>query len=172
MKLSFIKARQKRIIQNDTKVWGAILVTIITVLLSANIYVSIEASNTSRKKIEIDAQKTKLEADTKLLNSNIDTLKSNLVIINSIYKRNDITRDSIKNVLEVIPEDIFISRMENSTNSLKIYGYTPTKEIYYYLMSPPLVSIFDKSGVVFTPRAGGGFSFISMNILEHERLEK
>jgi hypothetical protein len=172
MKLSFIKSRQKRIIQNDTKVWVAILVTIITILISANVYISIEASSTLRKKIELDNQKSKLEIDTKLLNTNIDTLKANLVIINAIHKKNDITKDSIKNVLEIIPEDIFISRMESTSNSLRIYGYTPTKEIYYYLMSPPLVSIFDKSGVIFTPKAGGGFGFISMNVLEHERLEK
>jgi hypothetical protein len=130
-----------------------------------------------------------LEIKTILYNKDIDsfnkeiiTLKRNISNIISqkefIYKqktlyedimvKNSLMKDSIKNLLDLIPDPITLTSILFDKNKLIIYGITPTKDIYNMLMLPPLESIFTKTKTYFYQMNNGWYKFKSENYLKEK----
>ncbi len=80
-----------------------------------------------------------------------------------IYARNTLLRDSIKNLFDLVPDKITLNRVIIGKDSLIIYGRTPTKDIFNFLLSAPLKSIFSTSNTVFYLTKNGWYNFVSTN---------
>jgi hypothetical protein len=78
-------------------------------------------------------------------------------------------KDSIKNLLDLIPDPITLSSISFDKNRLIIYGITPTKEIYNMLMLPPLESIFTETNTSFYQLPNGWYRFKSENFLKEKQ---
>jgi len=85
-----------------------------------------------------------------------------------VIDTNIIIKDSIKNLFALIPDSIHLVKAEIGKKTLKLFGYTPSKEIYNNLLLPPLKSIFTKSTVVFYPIGSGWYKFVSTNTSQEE----
>jgi hypothetical protein len=53
---------------------------------------------------------------------------------------------------------------------LILYGETPTKDIYEFMLQAPLRSIFHHTYTSFYPTQNGWYNFVSTNYLEEENL--
>ena len=84
-------------------------------------------------------------------------------VAETVYASNIVLRDSIKNLFELIPDQITLTRVLMQSDSLILYGKTPSREMYNFLLSSPLRSIFHESSTVFYLNNDGWYSFVSTN---------
>jgi hypothetical protein len=82
--------------------------------------------------------------------------------------KNQLTKQQIKNLLDLIPDPITLEKFYIDNDKLIIYGITPTKDAYNLLMLPPLESLFAKTITTFYKLPNGWYKFKSENYLKSE----
>jgi len=120
-----------------------------------------------------ELQKTKIQkADLKTsiikMKHSIEFMETQSNLANKIYTTNNVLKDSIKNLFDLVPERITLSKAQIQNNGLILYGITPNKEIYEYMLAAPLRSIFAKTHTTFYQLDNGWLRFVSSNHLENE----
>ena len=166
---SFTKPNKKPLFKEDTKLWVVFIAISIFLYLSFAIFLVIKTYLYNK--------------DIKNYTNEIKTLKQKITDINNkkefIYKektlyedimvKNSLMKDSIKNLLDLIPDPITLSSISFDKNKLIIYGVTPTKDIYNMLMLPPLESIFTETKTYFYQMPNGWYKFNSVNYLKEKQ---
>ena len=79
-------------------------------------------------------------------------------------------KESIKNLFDLVPDRIVLSEADLKERSLVLYGITPNKEVYEFLLQAPLRSIFHRTYSSFYPMENGWYRFVSTNFLEDEEV--
>ena len=85
-----------------------------------------------------------------------------------IAKQNLMLKDSIINLFEMIPEQITLNKIQMEQYQLTLYGTTPSKQIYTFLLEVPLRSIFNQSRADFYLLYNGWYNFVSVSKLNQE----
>jgi len=166
---SFTKPDKKPIFKEDTKLWVVFITISMFLYLSFALFLVIKTYLYNK--------------DIKNYTNEIKTIKQKITTINNkkefIYKektlyedimvKNSLMKDSIKNLLDLIPDPITLSSISFDKNKLIIYGITPTKDIYNMLMLPPLESIFTETKTYFYQMPNGWYRFNSVNYLKEKQ---
>ncbi len=166
---SFTKPNKKPLFKEDTKLWIVFITISMFLYLSFALFLVIKTYLYNK--------------DIKNYTNEIKTLKQKITDINNkkefIYKektlyedimvKNSLMKDSIKNLLDLIPDPITLSSISFDKNKLIIYGVTPTKDIYNMLMLPPLESIFTETKTYFYQMPNGWYRFNSVNYLKEKQ---
>jgi len=124
-------------------------------------------SQKERRKL-FDDKRAALEKEIKKIENSIIFINKESTLGNHVVDTNIIIKDSIKNLFALIPDSIHLVKAEIGKKTLKLFGYTPSKEMYNNLLLPPLKSIFTKSKVVFFPVGNGWYKFVSTNTSQEE----
>ena len=124
-------------------------------------------SQKERRKL-FDNKRAALEKEIKKIENSIIFINKESTLGNHVVDTNIIIKDSIKNLFALIPDSIHLVKAEIGKKTLKLFGYTPSKEMYNNLLLPPLKSIFTKSKVVFFPVGNGWYKFVSTNTSQEE----
>ncbi|MDR2638909.1 MAG: hypothetical protein LBC09_03610 [Helicobacteraceae bacterium] len=171
MRYSLTAPRVKRLLDTDTKLWA--LFTIFIVALFAAIKITLElliAAQTIQmnayrdERSQYEAQIENLQIQTHMVLQDIET-------VSRTAAKNKVIKDSLINLLDLIPDQIYLTEATASETALRIKGYTPSQDIYNYLLRPPLESIFAKTAVSFLADGRGGYAFDSVSVMdENERL--
>jgi hypothetical protein len=170
MKYSLVQPRIKKVIRLDSQLWVGFtlllvaiffLMTTIFAIMKTTVDYSTDSYNEERAVIE--KQIVKIEESIKLV-------KSQKELGNKVYDRNKIVADSVSGLFDLIPDSIYLNEVVIDENSLILKGYTPSKEIYNYLLLPPLKSIFTITKTSFFPMDNGWFRFKSENESEKESI--
>jgi len=166
---SFTTPKPKPLLKEDTKLW------LIFITISVVLYISFA--------LFLEIKTILYNKDIESFNKEIITLKQKIANIDSqkqfIYKqktlyedimvKNSLMKDSIKNLLDLIPDPITLSSISFDKNKLIIYGITPTQDIYNMLMLPPLESIFTETKTYFYQMSNGWYKFKSENYLKEKQ---
>ena len=81
-------------------------------------------------------------------------------------------KNSIKNLFDLVPDQITLTKEVMEKDLLNLEGITQTKDTYRLLLEPPLKSIFNTSKVDFTfNRQIGKYLFKSINSVSEESKE-
>ena len=165
---SFTQPKKKPIFKEDTKLW------LVLIFISLIMYIGFSAFLLIKGYF--------LKKDVKRLQNNIIVAKNQIIKINkekefiytqkALYEdiniKNQLTKQQIKNLLDLVPDPITLERFYIDNNKLIIYGITPTKDVYNLLMLPPLKSIFYKTVTTFYEMPNGWYKFKSENYLKSE----
>jgi len=166
---SFTTPKPKPLIKEDTKLW------LVFIVISVVLYISFA--------LFLEIKTVLYNKDIESFNREIITLKQKIVKIDSqkefIYRqktlyedimvKNSLMKDSIKNLLDLIPDPVTLSSISFDKNKLIIYGITPTQDIYNMLMLPPLESIFTETKTYFYQMSNGWYKFKSENYLKEKQ---
>jgi len=166
---SFTTPKPKPLIKEDTKLW------LVFIVISVVLYISFA--------LFLEIKTVLYNKDIESFNKEIITLKQKIVKIDSqkefIYRqktlyedimvKNSLMKDSIKNLLDLIPDPVTLSSISFDKNKLIIYGITPTQDIYNMLMLPPLESIFTETKTYFYQMSNGWYKFKSENYLKEKQ---
>ncbi|MDR2151678.1 MAG: hypothetical protein LBO72_02550 [Helicobacteraceae bacterium] len=171
MSYSLTKARAKRLLDTDTKLWilftGFIIALFIAIKILLTILITaqeIRMESYRKERISQEEQMENLQKQTQLVMQDIETVSRTIA-------KNKVIKDSLINLLDLIPDQIYLTEAQASEKSLRIKGYTPSQDIYNYLLKPPLESIFAKTAVSFLSNGKGGYVFDSLSVMdEQERL--
>lgn len=83
-----------------------------------------------------------------------------------ITQQNLMLKESIENLFDLIPEQITLNKIQMEQYQLILYGTTPSKQIYTFLLEVPLRSIFHQSRADFYMLPNGWYNFVSVSKLE------
>ncbi|WP_279127829.1 hypothetical protein, partial [Helicobacter winghamensis] len=83
-----------------------------------------------------------------------------------ITHQNTLLKESVENLFGLIPEQITLNKIQMEQYQLTLYGTTPSKQIYTFLLEVPLRSIFHQSRADFYMLPNGWYNFVSVSKLE------
>ncbi|PAF44684.1 hypothetical protein [Helicobacter sp. 11S02596-1] len=161
MRLSFLKPRPKYIVTKITKIWVFYIIVSLgmmfgfLLLLESQILLSHKRiAEYQSKQASYQSKIVKMQAYQSRILSETDLLKQRQI-------HNLVVRDAIRNLFNIIPDQITIDYIEIGNDSLLIKGATPSKEVFKFLLQDPLKAIFGKSSVSFFALSNGWYNFVS-----------
>jgi len=166
---SFTRPNKKEFFAEDTKLWlifiGAVsaLMIFFSLFLLTKIYLYQKDIETFNTQI---IQNTK---QIKEFSQKIEFIKQEKELATKVEVNNELLKDGVKNLLDLIPDPITLTNIKIEKNSLYIYGVTPTKDVYNVLLLPPLKSIFTETKTNFYQMENGWYRFESINILKEDK---
>jgi len=146
-----------------TKIWLIFIASIFIFLNFFNLFVIYKNYNFKDSTKTLNSQRIMLEKKIDSIDQKIGFILRQKSVAEEIYANNIILRDSIKNLFDLVPDQITLSRVIMEKDSLIIYGITPTKDIFNFLLATPLKSIFHTSNTMFYLTDKGWYNFVSTN---------
>ncbi|MDF1882832.1 hypothetical protein JHD49_02645 [Sulfurimonas sp. SAG-AH-194-C21] len=130
-----------------------------TFLLYKN-HVFIQEKNTKVvERVDLEKSLVKMKAQ-------ITYIETQELLSEKIYTKNTVLKDSIANLFDLIPTRITLSQAKLLKNGLILYGLTPNKDIYNFMLQAPLRSIFHRTYSSFYPAEDGWLYFVSTNYID------
>jgi len=166
---SFIKPKPKPLFKEDTKIW---LVFIGFSLVLYTLFVIFLKTKTHLYKQDIESFNEEIiyfQREISKVNKEKQFIYTQKSLYEELMTKNSLMKDSIKNLLNLIPDPVTLNSIFFDKNKLTIYGITPTKEIYNMLMLPPLKSIFTDTKTYFYQMKNGWYKFKSENYLKEKK---
>ena len=166
---SFTRANKKSFFAEDTKLWLIFISAVSTLMILFALFLFVESlfykSDIKDLKLQITQNNKKIVEFTK----KIDFINQEKQLYTKVSVNNELLKDGVKNLLDLIPDPITLTNIKIEKKSLYIYGVTPTKEVYNVLLLPPLKSIFTTTITNFYQMDNGWYRFESINILKEEQ---
>lgn len=172
MRYSFIKPRPKRLFSWEIKVLLIFFSAITFLLIGTFAFLEVKMYMFQKDMIDAKVHIATLDFQREAMQKQIDFIKKEANRAKIIYTNNELLCESIKNLFDIIPDKITLSKAELGKNSLVLYGKTPTKELYQFMLLAPLRSIFDRSYTSFYQMRNGWYNFVSTNYMNNQSREK
>ncbi len=172
MRLSFISPQTKHIFSTLTKIWLFYFVLSGIILVGANEFLKMETMSTDKRVEKYKYDQTIIENKTQALNSQYERSIYEATLINNRIDNNNIRKEKIQNLLDLIPDKITISFIELSDTTLTLKGITPSKDFYYFGLQDPLKANFSKTSVSFYALSNGWYRFLSISNTKESSVNK
>ncbi|MBE0496013.1 MAG: hypothetical protein IBX45_06355 [Campylobacterales bacterium] len=163
MSYSFIAPKPKPLFSLFSKIWLVFIGLTLFLMGVFNFFVVYKISAYQTQSHQLIALREEYHAKIESSEAQIAFIEHQKAVAEGIYASNDILRESIKNLFDLVPDQITLSRVVMEKNALVIYGKTPSKETYNFLLASPLRSIFHASNTVFYLDNDGWYRFVSTN---------
>jgi hypothetical protein len=99
----------------------------------------------------------------------IELIQKESLLAESIFTKNEVLKDSIINMFDLVPQRITLSEAKLLDKGLILYGITPNKDVYNFMLQAPLRSIFHRTYSSFYPAKNGWILFVSTNYIDTEK---
>ncbi|EEO26277.1 hypothetical protein [Helicobacter winghamensis] len=166
MNYSFTQPGKKTFFKKVSRIWwGYILLTLfifigfLVILKAQGHYMQKNAQAASQ------TQKILLE-EIKSLQKQLISEQEKVQFAEYITHQNTLLKESVENLFGLIPEQITLNKIQMEQYQLTLYGTTPSKQIYTFLLEVPLRSIFHQSRADFYMLPNGWYNFVSVSKLE------
>lgn len=160
---SFIKPQKKPIFSLFSKIWMLFISTIVLLFAAVNLFVELKSSSL-RNETQISKQKQdQIKEQIKQTDELTALLKQRRDSANEILASNAVLKQSVRNLLDLVPSSITLNEIAMDKNSLVVKGTTPSRDVYNMLLATPLKSIFNTSNTSFYQLDSGWLNFISTN---------
>lgn len=166
MNYSFTQPGKKTFLRKVSRIWwGYILLTLfiftgfVAILKVQGHYMQKNAETASRM------QKILLE-EIKGFQEQLIVEQEKMQFTEYITHQNMLLKESVENLFDLIPEQITLNKIQMEQYQLILYGTTPSKQIYTFLLEVPLRSIFHQSRADFYMLPNGWYNFVSVSKLE------
>ena len=160
---SFIKPQKKPIFSLFSKIWMLFISTVVLLFAAVNLFVELK-SGSLRNETQISKQKQdQIKEQIKQTDELTALLKQKRDSANEILASNAVLKQSVRNLLDLVPSSITLNEIAMDKNSLVVKGTTPSRDVYNMLLATPLKSIFNTSNTSFYQLDSGWLNFISTN---------
>lgn len=172
MKYSFISPRKKRLISGELRLVLFFFTVTIAMVVGTYAFLEYKIYDFVHERKMIVVKEKSLKHSIEEMEEQIKTIEREAKIVEQVTTGNTVMKESIRNLFDLVPEDITLSRAELEEKSLILYGTTPNKETYEYMLHAPLRSIFNRTYTSFYPIENGWYRFVSSNYLDDETVEE
>lgn len=170
MTYSFITPRKKSAFSMFTKVWLVFITCVVVILGFFTLFIVYKVGAFKENAKQIHQERLVLEKRIDSLDGNISFILRQKAIAEEIYANNLVLKDSMKNLFDLVPDQITLHKVLMDKTSLVIYGTTPTKDTFNFLLEAPLKSIFHTSQTMFYLTPEGWYNFVSTNKIVNDEL--
>lgn len=168
MKYSYITPRKKSMYTPEMQLMSIFFGITIFMLLLTYIFLLFKDYSFTQDQISVLEQ-------IELTNTEIDTIENHIVFVTKqselaerIYTNNTVLKDSMSNMFDLVPKRITLSEAKLLEHGLILYGITPNKDVYNFMLQAPLRSIFHRTYSSFYPAQNGWLRFVSTNYVDIE----
>ena len=171
MKYSYIKPRKKNPITPELQIVFTFFVITLFMLFLTYVFLLYKDYTFVKDKKGIIEHKKELEAKIKKMEHKISFIQKQKILSEKVFTQNMVLKDSISNLFDLVPQRITLSQAKLLKNGLILYGITPNKDVYNFMLQAPLRSIFHKSYSSFYPAKNGWLMFVSTNYMDDSQNE-
>lgn len=172
MKHSFITPRRKRLISGELRLVLFFFMVTIAMVVGTYFFLEYKTYDFINERKEVARKNVELQHSIEHMDEEIKVIESEAKIVEQISTDNAVMKESIRNLFDLVPEDITLTRAELEEKSLILYGITPNKDTYEYMLHAPLRSIFNRTYTSFYPIENGWYRFVSSNYLDEETVKE
>lgn len=165
MRFSYLKPRRKSIFTPEMKLLFAFFSMSLFMLFSTYSFLLYKDAKYLEDKQNIAMEKENLKLNIKDMEAKIAYIEQQNITSSKIFTQNLVLKDSIKNLFDLVPQRITLSQAKLLKNGLILYGITPNKDVYNFMLNAPLRSIFHQTYSSFYPAEGGWLRFVSTNYM-------
>jgi len=163
MRYSFIHPKPKKKIDQESRILVIFLAITLVLILGFSVFILL-------KKQAMENEIATMRQETKQLKSKSARFRKEIARIERISEKyemintnNALLKESIQNLFDLVPDQITLTKAILDKNGLVLYGVTPSKDVYNYLLLAPLKSVFQRNVTTFYPLENGWWRFVSVN---------
>ncbi len=172
MKYSYINPRKKTVLTPEVKLVLTFFSITILMLVGTYLFLLFKDYSFTKDKESIFIKKNDLNITISEMKEQIRFIESQSILSQKVYTQNSVLKESIANLFDLVPQRITLSEAQLLENGLILYGITPNKDIYNFMLQAPLRSIFHKTYSSFYPAENGWLRFVSTNYIQEDELGK
>lgn len=165
---SFIKPRVKKMLTTELLMVFSFFGITFFMIFATYGFLYLKTTQYKESMLEYDKKVISLKNEAAIMQNKIAYIEQEVSQAEQVYTKNSVLKESIKNLFDLIPERIVLSKVQMGENSLVLYGVTPSKDVYEFMLHAPLRSIFHRTYSDFYPISGGWYRFVSTNYLDEE----
>lgn len=166
MNFSFISPNPKKLFSNTTRSWFFCFVFSALSLLGVWKILDFQSDYFTKRAQELKLKITQKQNVQNNLIRQFEFLNLQIQKSQEIQAENTALTSAIKNLFDLIPEQITINSITLTDKILTLKGITPSKELYVFLLETPLKAIFLESKVDFFVLPSGWYNFVSVNKID------
>lgn len=168
MKYSYIKPREKSVFTPEMQLLGVFFGITIFMLFLTYAFLVFKDYRFSQDRLDIIEHRADINISIYTMQNRITFIEKEGVLSESVFTKNSVLKDSISNMFDLVPGRITLSEAKLLENGLILYGITPNKDVYNFMLQAPLRSIFHRTYSSFYPADNGWFRFVSTNYVDTE----
>jgi len=172
MKYSYIKPRVKNPFTQEVQLVVSFFSITIIMLMGTYLFLLYKDYNFQKEKNQLQQTQVELKAGIEKMQAKIEYIKKQEALGSKIHTQNTVLKDSIANLFDLVPQRITLSEAKLLKNGLILYGITPNKDVYNFMLQAPLRSIFQESYSSFYPAQNGWLRFVSTNYMLEDYNDK
>jgi hypothetical protein len=172
MNYSFIAPRPKKLISGEFRQALFFFTISIVMIVAAYGFLVYKVYLFSYPPQSYGERLAQLEHSKEELSKKIMIVELEVKKSEEIMTHNALTKESIHNLFDLVPDAITLTRAQLDEKSLILYGETPTKDVYEFMLQAPLRSLFHRTYTSFYPAQNGWYNFVSTNYLEEENAKE
>lgn len=165
---SYIKPRRKTALSKDMQLLFTFFGVTLAMLFLTYLFLLFRDYRFEQTRLEIIQEQIDLDASIKNMKSKITLIESQNILAEKVFTKNSVLKDSIHNLFDLVPSRITLSQAKILKDGLVLYGVTPNKDIYNFMLQAPLRSIFHRTYSSFYPLENGWYRFVSTNYIDEE----
>lgn len=170
MKYSYITPRKKTIFTQEIQLLVSFFSITLLMLFFTYAFLLYKNHSFVVEKQEKITQKAALEHSVESMKKKISYIEKQKMLSESVTTKNSVLKDSITNLFDLVPMRITLSEAKLLENGLILYGITPNKDVYNFMLQAPLRSIFHRTYSSFYPAKNGWLRFVSTNYIDEGEL--
>jgi len=171
MKYSYIEPRKKSPFTQEVQLVIAFFSITIIMLFSTYLFLLYKDYTFQKDQNHILAKELELKKDIAEMKQKIAFINKQAALGEQVYTQNSVLKDSIANLFDLVPQRITLSEAKLLKNGLILYGITPNKDVYNFMLQAPLRSIFQETYSSFYPAKNGWLRFVSTNYMKEDYSE-
>ncbi len=168
MKYSYIKPRPKTALTKDIQLLFTFFSVTIGMLFLTYIFLLFKEYRFEENKAEVFQEEIDLRASIEDMKTKITLIEKQNILSERVFTKNSVLKDSIHNLFDLVPGRITLSQAKILEDGLILYGITPNKDVYNFLLQAPLRSLFHRTYSSFYPIENGWYRFVSTNYIDEE----
>lgn len=163
MTYSLIEPKIKPLFSMFTRLWLSFIGFVVVLMLIFDFFTVIRTKMMNSHINSIKEIELEYEKKTNMISESIKKILHEKSIVEEIVASNEMLKNEIKNNFNQVPDQITLTKVEMDINSLILYGSTPSKDLYNFVLALPLRARYDSSNTVFYLNKKGWYRFVSTN---------
>lgn len=166
MSYSYIKPRNKTIFTKDVQLLLTFFGVTLFMLFATYGFLLFKDYRYEKDLVEINQQKKELGEKITRMSQEIATIEKQSLLAEKILTKNSVLKESITNLFDLVPSRITLTEANIMQDGLVLYGITPNRDVYNFMLQAPLRSIFHRTYSSFYPEKNGWLRFVSTNYID------
>ena len=163
MSYSFVHPKPKKRIDAESRILFIFLLTTLVLIVLFSTFLVMKQHSLTKESDRLKRQTERLLQESKKYRQQIARIERLERKYETIQTNNTLLKESIHNLFDLIPDQITLTKAILDRDGLVLYGVTPSKDVYNYLLLAPLKSVFLKNVTTFYPLKNGWWRFVSIN---------